>query len=246
MPLTHPTRQEENPAPAKSAATEQKMPAAAPAPKPVQSAAPPGVRPSPRAGAASQTSEAAYRAPVLPPPDANVCQDRRGSAYETGVDCGGICRPCQIDQRCAKAQDCVSGLCQAGSCRERIHQPGDPIPPGYRLEKSQRDRASSARTAGLGFFVLSLHQCTVGTIGPFLALRAPGRPLATLEQSTRLRSGGCCATHQSIAGGRRRASDRRRAHVARRDIEQGGATVAHRAETARQQAEAYGSGVSAD
>src|SRR5690606_34086360 len=87
-------------------------PAAAPAPKPVQSAAPPGVRPSPRAGAASQTSEAAYRAPVLPPPDANVCQDRRGSAYETGVDCGGICRPCQIDQRCAKAQDCVSGLCQ--------------------------------------------------------------------------------------------------------------------------------------
>jgi len=40
-------------------------------------------------------------------------------------------------------------------CKERLYEPGTPVPPGYRLEPSNHDGASTARWAGIGFFALS-------------------------------------------------------------------------------------------
>lgn len=107
----------------------------------------------PAAATAPNTrAEGVPEAPVLPPPPANVCKDRQVSAYETDVDCGGVCGPCEIDESCRAPNDCVSGLCRAGVCHERLYEPGTPIPKGYRLEPAKRDRASTARVAGIGFF----------------------------------------------------------------------------------------------
>ncbi|HEU5075770.1 MAG TPA: hypothetical protein VFU02_16370 [Polyangiaceae bacterium] len=94
-------------------------------------------------------------APPLPPPPARVCKDRQPSAYETDVDCGGVCGPCEVEQSCRDAGDCTSGLCQANVCKERIYEAGTPIPPGYHLEPSTSDRASTARLAGISFFAVS-------------------------------------------------------------------------------------------
>jgi hypothetical protein len=93
--------------------------------------------------------------PPLPPPPPTVCKDRQPSAYETDLDCGGVCEPCNIEQSCHDPNDCVSGLCVAGICKERLYEPGTPIPPGYQLEPSRNDGASTARWAGIGFFGLS-------------------------------------------------------------------------------------------
>ncbi len=92
---------------------------------------------------------------ILPPPPHGVCSDGRSSAYETDVDCGGVCEPCAIDEACRDARDCTSGLCREGLCRERLYASGEPVPPGYHLEPSNQDRASTARKAGIGFFALS-------------------------------------------------------------------------------------------
>jgi hypothetical protein len=35
---------------------------------------------------------------------------------ETGLDCGGSCRPCPSSERCEAATDCESGVCTNGSC----------------------------------------------------------------------------------------------------------------------------------
>lgn len=94
-------------------------------------------------------------APPLPPPPPGVCKDRRPSAYETDIDCGGTCGPCQLEKSCKGPNDCVSGLCQANVCKERLYVEGTPIPPGYHLEPSTKDRASTARLAGMGFFGVS-------------------------------------------------------------------------------------------
>lgn len=86
------------------------------------------------------------------------------SAYETDLDCGRVCGPCDIEETCAEADDCISGLCRAGVCHERLHEEGEAIPPGYELKTSQRDRASTARTAGIGFFAVSYGAAYVGAL----------------------------------------------------------------------------------
>ena len=93
-----------------------------------------------------------------------MCRDGRSSDYETDIDCGGICEPCAIDDRCKTANDCVSGLCKDYVCRERAYDPTEPIPPGYHLEPSNDDRATTARNAGIGFFVLSYGAAYVGAL----------------------------------------------------------------------------------
>ncbi len=103
-------------------------------------------------------------APVLPPPPAGVCRDGQLSAYETDIDCGRVCLPCDIEKRCTHADDCVSGLCKAGVCRERLLEEGEPIPKGYHVEPAERDRASTARLAGIGFFSLSYAGAYVGAL----------------------------------------------------------------------------------
>jgi len=46
------------------------------------------------------------------------CDDRVQDADETDLDCGGSCRACGFDSRCAVGADCQSGACDAGMCRE--------------------------------------------------------------------------------------------------------------------------------
>ena len=60
-----------------------------------------------------------------------------------------------MEQSCKSPNDCMSGLCQANVCKERLYEPGTPVPPGYHLEPSTNDRASTARFAGIGFFAVS-------------------------------------------------------------------------------------------
>jgi len=83
------------------------------------------------------------------------CTDRAENGSETDLDCGGVCEPCDLELSCRDPNDCVSGLCVAGVCKERLYEPGTPVPPGYMLEPSRDDRASTARWAGIGFFALS-------------------------------------------------------------------------------------------
>ena len=103
-------------------------------------------------------------APVLPPPPAGVCRDGRLSDYETDIDCGRVCNPCDIDQHCVHADDCASGLCKAGVCRERLHDEDEPVPQGYHLEPSEHDRASTARIFGIGVFAFSYAGAYIGAL----------------------------------------------------------------------------------
>ncbi len=58
-----------------------------------------------------------------PPPS---CDDGRRNGDETDIDCGGgECLPCEVEQRCREADDCVAGVCQdrvcaAPGCRDRV------------------------------------------------------------------------------------------------------------------------------
>lgn len=92
--------------------------------------------------------------PILPPPPPDVCKDHQVSAYETDIDCGGVCRPCALEKSCREPNDCVSGLCRAGVCHERLYEPGTPVPEDYELHPAHGDRASTARIAGIGFFAI--------------------------------------------------------------------------------------------
>jgi len=49
-------------------------------------------------------------------------------------------------------------------CRERLLEEGEPIPKGYHVEPAERDRASTARLAGIGFFSLSYAGAYVGAL----------------------------------------------------------------------------------
>jgi hypothetical protein len=49
-------------------------------------------------------------------PLARICTDNLPSAAETGIDCGGGCPPCGVDQPCRAPQDCASGACVDGTC----------------------------------------------------------------------------------------------------------------------------------
>lgn len=148
------------------------MPAPAPAPGsspyyptyPTQSGAPPTVAPlppyrpqptpAPAPAVAPPVEPLPEVTPPLPPPPPHVCKDRQQSVYETDVDCGGVCGPCQLEQSCKDPKDCISGLCRANVCKERLYEPGTPIPPGYHLEPSTGDRASTARLGGIAFFAV--------------------------------------------------------------------------------------------
>lgn len=43
---------------------------------------------------------------------------------ETGIDCGGSCRPCFNPQGCIEAADCVDGVCSGGMCALPTHGDG--------------------------------------------------------------------------------------------------------------------------
>jgi F5/8 type C domain len=54
---------------------------------------------------------------------ARICSDGAPSEAETGIDCGGGCPPCQVDQPCKAATDCltlscVRGLCEPATCED--------------------------------------------------------------------------------------------------------------------------------
>jgi hypothetical protein len=49
-------------------------------------------------------------------------------------------------------------------CTERLYEEGTPIPPGYHLEPSTSDRASTARLAGIGFFAVSYSAAYVAAL----------------------------------------------------------------------------------
>jgi hypothetical protein len=60
---------------------------------------------------------------------ASFCHDGQTGANETGLDCGGLCPPCDAGQGCVNASDCTSkvctqGICQAASCQDSV-QNGD-------------------------------------------------------------------------------------------------------------------------
>jgi hypothetical protein len=43
---------------------------------------------------------------------------------ETGVDCGGLCRPCFHPQTCKEGSDCYHGVCASGTCALPTHSDG--------------------------------------------------------------------------------------------------------------------------
>jgi len=62
-----------------------------------------------------------YCVPVL------CTQEENGmvnSPLETGVDCGGSCRPCFNPQGCLEGADCVDGVCMGGTCALPTHSDG--------------------------------------------------------------------------------------------------------------------------
>jgi len=53
---------------------------------------------------------------------ADVCSDGQTSSSETGVDCGGLCPPCNAAQGCVGATDCASKVCTQGICQQATCQ----------------------------------------------------------------------------------------------------------------------------
>jgi len=51
-----------------------------------------------------------------PDPLASICTDKRSSAAETGIDCGGGCPPCEVGQTCRVHADCASLSCVNETC----------------------------------------------------------------------------------------------------------------------------------
>jgi cysteine-rich repeat protein len=46
-----------------------------------------------------------------------TCSDGYWAEYlETDVDCGGVCGPCEMGKNCVSDLDCVSALCELGTC----------------------------------------------------------------------------------------------------------------------------------
>jgi hypothetical protein len=48
----------------------------------------------------------------------STCEDARIDNGETGLDCGGLCPPCNAGQGCVGATDCASTVCTMGICQE--------------------------------------------------------------------------------------------------------------------------------
>lgn len=46
----------------------------------------------------------------------DTCFDGVANGSETGVDCGGSCKPCEVGGGCKVGPDCVSGVCSGGTC----------------------------------------------------------------------------------------------------------------------------------
>jgi hypothetical protein len=61
----------------------------------------------------SACSEAGCPVPTL----TDRCVDRLRDADETDVDCGGSCGGCPGAGSCQVADDCLSGVCDGGTCR---------------------------------------------------------------------------------------------------------------------------------
>jgi hypothetical protein len=60
---------------------------------------------------------------------ASFCHDGQTGENETGLDCGGLCPPCDAGQGCVDTTDCTSkvctqGVCQAANCQDSV-QNGD-------------------------------------------------------------------------------------------------------------------------
>ncbi len=76
------------------------------------------------------------------------CDDGVQNGPESDIDCGGDCPPCERKDRCHHANDCWSGLCADGVCRERRLDPGAPVPLGYDTQLARSDAAASVRLVG--------------------------------------------------------------------------------------------------
>lgn len=123
---------------------------------------------------------------------AGSCYDGEQNGPESDVDCGGDCPLCAVGRMCHFARDCESGLCNAGQCEEQSYAPGEPVPAGYHVETSTRDRAATARLGGAWFLGVGygaayvsamilpnkLSAMYVPGVGPWLALKHadPGAP----------------------------------------------------------------------
>ncbi len=55
------------------------------------------------------------------------CEDGIKNFGETGIDCGGVCEPCEIGTGCEEDEDCRSGICEDGVCAESGSQTSDDL-----------------------------------------------------------------------------------------------------------------------
>jgi len=49
------------------------------------------------------------------------CTDKVKNQDETGVDCGGSCKPCSIGKPCSSNEDCSDSYCEEGACADHCH-----------------------------------------------------------------------------------------------------------------------------
>ena len=98
-----------------------------------------------------------------------TCFDRIRNGPESDIDCGGDCLLCTDGKACRIARDCLSGYCSEGVCEERPYESDEPVPPGYRVELSERDSAALARRIGFVSLGVSYGAAYVS------ALALPGR-----------------------------------------------------------------------
>jgi hypothetical protein len=49
------------------------------------------------------------------------CTDKVKNQDETGVDCGGSCKPCSIGTPCSSNEDCSDRYCEQGACADHCH-----------------------------------------------------------------------------------------------------------------------------
>jgi hypothetical protein len=75
--------------------------------------------------------------------ECDTCRDGVRDGDETAVDCGGSCSGCDVGGTCLVAADCLSGLCESGTCK----QPASDLDP--RCRPIKYDYAGTANHVNL-------------------------------------------------------------------------------------------------